>query len=114
MAVLRFSRPRQFADRFRRYRLLVNGVGVGDIAAGGAVEVDVPAGSHEVRARIDWCSSRRLVIDVADGGECRLEVGSSLRGWRQFLLARLYLTVWAADYLYVRVAEPGRGLAADS
>jgi hypothetical protein len=104
MAVLRFYRPTQFADFLRCYRLFVDEVCVGQIVTGGELDVEVPAGRHEVRARIDWCSSNRLLLDIGQGDKCNLEVGSSLGGWR-LLLALLYITLWTSDYLYLRAAE---------
>lgn len=103
MGTLRFRRPAQYADFFRNYQLFVDGVRVGEIDAGWQVQIAVPAGIHEVVARLDWCSSNTLRVAVSEGATHAIEVGTNLRGWRLlFILA--YITILRADYLYVRPA----------
>lgn len=102
---LRVSRLTQYADRLRRYDLLVDGVREERIGAGSSVEIEVPPGGHELRAKIDWGSSNALAVEIEEGGRCDLEVGSRVGGWR-VLLGILYATVLRSRYLYLRQTPP--------
>jgi len=96
------TRPTAFRDRLRAYRIFVDGTNVGDVRAGGQVELEISPGRHRVEARVDWCSSTPLSVE-ASGEPIRLEVGSDWSSWNPFeLLARL---TWKKnEYLYVRKA----------
>ena len=106
VATLNVYRPSQYADMLRKYRVEIDGIYVGKIRPGEMLEFEIPAGRAEVLARIDWCSSKGLELDLTEGSTCTVEVGSSLNGWR-VLLVLLYITLWTSDYLYARIApEP--------
>ncbi|HXG08754.1 MAG TPA: hypothetical protein VNK04_03110 [Gemmataceae bacterium] len=101
MAAIRIRRPTQYADWLRKYRLFVDGVPVAEISRGSEVEIDVTPGWHEVLARIDWCSSGTLWIEVRQDEVCQLEVGSNIRGWRMFV-GFVYAFILRSRYLYLR------------
>lgn len=101
MPILRFQRPTQLADSLRAYRLFIDGVFVGEINTGSEVEFEVSAGLHEVIARIDWCSSNRLEVDIPERSVRSLEVGSNLGGWR-LIFGLLYVLFLPSHYLYLR------------
>lgn len=101
MPPVRVRRTQQPADLLRKYRIFIDGVLVGHLAHGGELAVEVPPGFHSVVVWIDWCRSNVVGIEVRDGTECLLEVGSNLRGWR-LLLIFLYITLWRARYLYLQ------------
>lgn len=107
MATLRVQRPSQYADWLRKYRIFVDGSPVGDISAGSDSTFEVSQGRREVLARIDWCSSNSVNVEIEDAHECTLEVGSNLNGWR-LLLGFLYITFWRSDYLYLREVDSGQ------
>ena len=67
-------------DRYRAYRVLIDGRPVGRIRRGQSVTRDVAPGSHTVQIRIDWCASPEVVIDVAAGGGQHLECGPGISG----------------------------------
>lgn len=101
MGVLRIRRPAGLADALRKYRIVVGGTEVGEVAAGGELQLDLPVGRHTVVARIDWCSSNTVTLDVEAQSWQELEVGSPLRGWR-LSLGVLYVFFWPSQYLYLR------------
>ena len=105
MAALRFRRSSQLADSLRNYRLFVDGSLVGTIGPGSVIEVDVPSGSHEVIARIDWCSSNAVQVEARQGEVCELQVGSNVRGWR-IPFGWVYAFFLRSRYLYLHRAEP--------
>jgi hypothetical protein len=101
MPPVRIRRTKQPADLLRNYRIYIDGVFVGHLGFGAELTVAVAPGHHTVVARIDWCRSNTVGIEVHEGMDCLLEVGSNLRGWR-LLLVFLYITFWRTKYLYLQ------------
>ncbi len=85
--------------------MLVDGFIEKEISAGTNVRIEVSPGRHEVMARLDWASSNALIMEVEEGAQHNLEVGSNMQGWR-VSLALLYSTVWSSESLYLREAPP--------
>jgi hypothetical protein len=66
--------PGAYRDLLRRYKVEVDGVVRGSVGRGGQLEIDVPAGSHDVRAKIDWTGSPALPVEVIPGQTVTLRV----------------------------------------
>ncbi|GIF41489.1 hypothetical protein Axi01nite_58000 [Actinoplanes xinjiangensis] len=65
---IRFHRPAvRFKDRFRAYRLEIDGETVGEIRHGGEVTIVTTPGTRTVRALIDWMESPPLTVTVQPG-----------------------------------------------
>jgi hypothetical protein len=65
---IRFYRPKaKFRDRFRAYRLEIDGEPVGEVRYGKEILVETRPGIRKVRARIDWTGSEELTLDLAEG-----------------------------------------------
>lgn len=64
-----------YRDAVRSYLLEVDGEDAGSIKAGETVILEVPAGSHKVRASIDWTGSPAVIVDARPGAQIRLLVG---------------------------------------
>jgi len=103
MATLSISRPRQYADALRQYRVLIDDAEAAAIRPGQTIDIDVPPGKHRVVAAVDWVRSNPVEFEALPGGYHRLEVGSNVAGWR-LLLAGVYATVWRDRYLYLKDA----------
>src|SRR5262249_2606798 len=95
------TRPRQYADMLRQYRLVVDSDLAYTIGRGQSVDISLPPGRHRLIAAIDWARSNPVEIELLPDQDCRLEVGSNVAGWR-LLLAVLYATVWRDRWLYLR------------
>lgn len=54
-------------DELRRYTVLIDGSKVGRVGSGQVVLFEIPAGVHQVKLRIDWCSSREVQVEVHPG-----------------------------------------------
>lgn len=105
------TRPRQWADRARSYRIIDNGSEVGRIRAGEELRHSLSPGQHVLTARIDWARSRDLSVVVESGKRIDLEVGSNAKGW--LLLAVIYLVTFGfRDYLYLRHKADGFDVSA--
>jgi hypothetical protein len=103
MATLILTRPRQYVDMLRRYTIIVDGHRRATIRRGQTISLDLPPGRHQVVAKIDWCRSNPVEIEVGPEGRHFLEVGSNLTGWR-ILNALAYIIRWPDRYLYLREA----------
>lgn len=68
-------------DLLRSYRLEVDGEPRGTIRRGQILELEVPAGRHAVRARIDWTGSPDIVVDVEPGASVTVVVKPAEGGW---------------------------------
>tara|TARA_Y100001956_G_scaffold68226_1_gene70649 strand:+ start:228 stop:536 length:309 start_codon:yes stop_codon:yes gene_type:complete len=61
------TRPKQFADLTRSYRLLADGKEVALIERGSTQKVTLPAHSKTLSAYIDWCYSPEFAVsDIQD------------------------------------------------
>ena len=72
-------------DRWRSYRVLVDGERVGKLRVGGRLVTSVAAGRHTVQVRIDWTGSRTAHVFLHEGGEVVLKVhpaGSACDIWQ--------------------------------
>src|SRR4051812_31358937 len=102
MGVVRIRRAVQVNDKLRSYRILMDGTCVGTIASRGELQLELPAGRHNLLARIDWCSSNAVTLNVEENSWHELEVGSPIRGWRLWVgAAFLYIAIWRSHYLYL-------------
>jgi hypothetical protein len=96
--ILKVVRRTGYADRFRSYKIFVNGTQVGTIARDTVLDLEVPCGPVTVEARIDWCRSRPLMIEAAPNQKIELEV---LNRWGA-LLSLGAITFGFRSYLIVR------------
>jgi len=94
---LRLIRRGEFADRLRSYRILINGAKAGTIGPNAVLDLKVPTGQLRIEARIDWCRSLPLTIEVAPNQRIEIEVsnhwGILLSIWAITLGFRSYLTL---------------------
>jgi hypothetical protein len=104
------TRPRQFADLMRRYRIVVDGEEVGRLKPGGELRVDLPEGQYRMVARIDWAQSNDLSVGIRKGEVTEIEVGANAHGWR-LLLVTYFITVGHQQYLYLRHRSTGSPVA---
>jgi hypothetical protein len=82
-------------DRFVAYKLLIDGTVAGSVREGASVKVAVDPGHHQVWMRIGWCRSRKLDVEVKDGGGVRLVC----RGSAPPLLVLLYISVRRTSWI---------------
>lgn len=84
------QRDSGYADRIRKYKVILNGKEVGKIGNGETKEFDAPLGDNEVFLKIDWCRSNKLGFESHKDSVERYECGSSLRGIK-LLFAIIYV-----------------------
>lgn len=71
-----------WADRWRSYQVLLDGVKVAKIRGGQTQVVPVEPGNHEVHLTIDWARSPSVDVDVGAGQRVRLKCWSNVRPFR--------------------------------
>ena len=69
--------PALWANRIRRFKVVLDGRTVGDIRPRETVTVVVEPGSHRLVIRIDWCSSNTIGFDVERGQVASFDCGST-------------------------------------
>jgi hypothetical protein len=99
-ARLKVRRSGAYADSLRSYKIFVNDKQAGTIARNSAIELDVPSGRLKVQAKLDWCVSRSLMIEVAPGQTAELAVSNH---WGA-LLSLWAVTFGAGSYLLLQEA----------
>lgn len=97
MADLSIERDsRGWVDRYRSYKIVVNGDEVGSLKAGEEKVIGVDAGSAEVYLKIDWCRSRKILLDL----DAESKVQLSCRP-RTVLTAFYGVTFGRNDYIQI-------------
>src|SRR5689334_6745922 len=100
------TRPRQFADLLRHYRIVVDDQDVGTLKRCEELRIELPEGEHRMVARIDWARSNYLSFGIRIGETAEIEVGSNARGWR-LIAAPYFATLGFRNYLYLRRRATG-------
>jgi hypothetical protein len=91
-AVIRVQRSSAYAARFRRLRVLTDGVRAARIKAGETVEIPVERGMHKVRVKVDWYGSRE--VEVAVPPDASLACRPRDRLWSSLSLAWIKPSRW--------------------
>jgi hypothetical protein len=61
-----------WVDRARKYKVLIDGDQVGEIAPGARERFEVLPGTHDVMLKIDWARSQPLRLELAENDEAEL------------------------------------------
>lgn len=75
MAVIVINRTSEYINRLRDYGVYIDGRKVGTIANGETKEFNLSSGHHSVFAKIDWCTSPTLSVNISDVDTKYLKVG---------------------------------------
>ena len=98
-STIRVKRTSSYADRFREYRILVDGIERDRVKANAVVDIPVDVGNHRVVAKIDWLGSTEVNVESRPNSTTTLECGNNtLRGFG-FILAILYIHPYRDQYL---------------
>lgn len=99
--MIRIKRDTGFADRFRAYKVILDGNVIGEIKNGQQVEFDVSSGKHQLNLKIDWCRSN--IVDFEMNQDIvEFECGSNLRGFK-ILLASFYVIFLRSKYIWLKM-----------
>ncbi len=84
MASLKIMRDSGYADRIRKYKVVIDGAVAGYISNGETKEFAVSPGHHRLYMKIDWCGSKPVEFTVAESDTVTFQVKSNLRGFKIF------------------------------
>jgi hypothetical protein len=104
MASLHITRHGVWFDRYRDYRVMLDGIEVARIGRNDDVRVRVVPGRHTIFAKISWCRSEELSFEIADHEEKRFQVASKISWVR--MLVPFWEFVYSSDYLSLRELYP--------
>jgi hypothetical protein len=66
MSSITIQRSREYNNRFRNFRIFIDDREVGKVGNGEAKTFNVTPGRHRVMAKIDWCGSEEVEVDVQE------------------------------------------------
>lgn len=105
MSKLNFTRPSTFYNKYRDYRLFVDGVQVGKIGNGDVASFPVAPGKHTLSAKVDWCGSKDFTIDIKEGETKSLTLRTFKYGnllmpmlWGAIVLHIILSRFWGINY----------------
>jgi hypothetical protein len=78
-----------WVDRWRNYRIFVDGREVAQIGQGERLALPVSLGTHSLQARIDWCRTKSVEF-LVNNSDVIFDLRSGVRGWR-IVISWLYL-----------------------
>ncbi len=93
-------RSNLWTNRYRKFKVLIDGRKEGAIASGQSESYTVTPGRHNIQVRLDWYKSEPLELDLVEGEEVRLECGP-----RTGISAELNAIVSPGGALYVKAAD---------
>jgi len=102
MSQIIVRREKQFTDRFRKYRILLDGELVDFLRRGEEKEIPVSPGKHIIQLQLDWVRSNSIKFSISDNKMLKFACRSNCSGLKLFA-ALLYVTVWANDYLHLSI-----------
>jgi hypothetical protein len=96
MIKLTIRRESQWADKTRRYKIVLDGQPIGLLAENASLQQEISEGSHKIQARIDWCGSKPLNFEA--NRDVNLVVKNISRGFLTLIFnPRRYLSVELAN-----------------
>ena len=75
MTTIRVKRTSEYNNRNRDYKIFIDGQQVGTIANGETKDFPSTVGQHIITAKIDWCSSPDISIELKENQTSSLKVG---------------------------------------
>jgi|GEM_PF-1072761 len=74
MPKLLIKRNSEWANKMRSFDLYLNGRKFSEIKDKQILSFEIPEGTYQLKARIDWCGSKPLNIEIAEGEIKKIEV----------------------------------------
>jgi len=74
MPKLIIKRDSEWANKMRSFELYLNGKKFAEIEDKNLLSFEIPEGKYQLMAKIDWCGSKPLNIQIKEGETKRVEV----------------------------------------
>ncbi len=92
MSKIRIERNSEWNNKVRKIRIYVNGIKVGAISNGETQQYQLEPGTHEVFAKIDWCGSQKLLLNLSENETTTLKLkGYKYGTWTLPIVLGLFL-----------------------
>lgn len=98
--MIRIKRDQGYVDRFRDYKVVLDGSVIGTIKNGQEREFHLSPGKYAIYIKIDWCRSNTVEIEI-DQDIVAFTCGSNLRGIKAFLSV-IYIIFLPHRYLWLQ------------
>ena len=93
MNQLVIERQSEWYNRFKNVRLFVDGTKVGVVKNGEKKVLNVEEGSHIIQAKVDWCGSNKLNVEVNKDLHIELKANRKIRSLFQILGVITFLSI---------------------
>ncbi|NRT14659.1 hypothetical protein HNP99_001003 [Flavobacterium sp. 28A] len=101
MGKLNIQRTNEFNNRVRHYRIYIDNKKVGTIENGENKDFEIEEGKHVIEAKIDWCGSPKVHLEIKNGEIKSLKVGGFKYGkWLIPISLVFILLSFLLEYLY--------------
>ena len=101
MPKLYFHRTSEYANNARNISIYLDGKKALTIPNGGSKDLELTSGKHEVYAKIDWCYSPVMNLDLKEDDKQKLEVSSfKMAKWMIPLALFCVLIYFAGSYFF--------------
>jgi hypothetical protein len=105
MASLTIMRDSGYADRARKYKVVIDGAVAGHISNGETKEFAVSPGHHRLCMKVDWCGSKPIEFTVTERDTVTFQAKSNLRGSKIF--AGIWYVIFDRDsYILLERSSP--------
>ncbi|NVO85225.1 hypothetical protein [Hymenobacter terrestris] len=106
MAVIEVKREKEYAGMLVNYKVIIDGIEVGSVANGQAVEFIVEPGTHSLDSSVSWCGSLKLPFEIEEGERKKFVIrgpeGSKEFPWRNFAFIFLFFASYALRLYWLR------------
>ena len=100
MAILEITRSNEFVDRYRKIKIFLNDKKFDSISNGETKSFEINEGTHTLQAKIDWCSSNKLIFSIGNSETKSFNLTSfAMDVYVGGLVGLYYITFGANKYL---------------
>ena len=97
MTKIIINRASEYSNKVRNIKILLDGTEIGKIKDGESKTFPIQPGKHQLKAKIDWCSSNEITLNILEGKVKKI----SLNGTNP-LLSLYYITFGMNKYLNIK------------
>ena len=101
MPTIKIKRTSEYLNRLRDYKIFIDELQVGTIANGETKEYTTSEGQHTITAKIDWCSSPDITININENSRKNLQVGGFKNGNWIILIGLVLIVIGFILNLYL-------------
>lgn len=98
--MIEIKRGESWADRYRKYKVILNGEKIGTIGAKETFEHQLDPGRHTLYLKIDWCRSKKIEFEIQSNEILRFKCGGLSDS--KLLATLWYITFGKNNYLWIK------------